>query len=128
MRGLLDTHTFLWWITENSRLSTNIYSILSDGDNELYLSAASGWEIAIKAGLGRLQLPANPEKFIAEQVQINSIIVLPIQMSHALYVYSLPAHHNDPFDRMLIAQAKLEDLTILTADPLIAKYDVKIIW
>lgn len=128
MRGLLDTHTFLWWITENSRLSANIYSIVGDGNNELYLSAASGWEIAIKAGLGRLQLPANPAKFIAEQVLINSIIVLPIQMSHALYVYNLPAHHNDPFDRMLIAQAKLEDLTILTADPLIAKYDVKIIW
>ena len=128
MKALLDTHTFLWWITDHPKLSSRIYEIMGDGNNELFLRAASGWEIAIKMRLGRLQLPDSPEPFILEQMQINAIKSLPIHMSHALRVYTLPDHHRDPFDRMLIAQAQIENFPILTADPQMARYQVEAIW
>lgn len=128
MRALLDTHTFLWWITDDPRLSPRARRIIENGENHLFLSAASGWEMAIKAKLGRLQLPGDLERFIIEQLSLNAIESLPIQMAHALHVYRLPDHHRDPFDRLLIAQAQLENLPILTADPQIARYLVKTIW
>ena len=121
MKALLDTHAFLWWIADDPRLSSRVRKIIGDGENGLYLSAASGWEMAIKVGLGRLALP-EPERFIPEQMANNAIFPLPIRMSHALRVHSLPGHHRDPFDRMLVAQAQLEGLPILTADPRIAQY------
>jgi PIN domain nuclease of toxin-antitoxin system len=128
MKALLDTHTFLWWITDNPKLSSRVRKIISDGKNELFLSAASGWEIAIKAQLGRIKIPDKPELFISEQMVANAIQGLPIQISHALHVYNLPAYHRDPFDRMLVAQAQLEGLPILTDDPQISQYPVKVIW
>ncbi|MBE0467765.1 MAG: type II toxin-antitoxin system VapC family toxin [Candidatus Desulforudis sp.] len=130
MRVLLDTHAFLWWIIDDPRLSSRVRTIISEGTNEIFLSAASGWEIAIKAGLGRLQQlqEDNLERFISEQLALNAILSLPIRMSHALHVYSLPLHHRDPFDRMLVAQSQLDDLPVITADPLIARYPVKVIW
>lgn len=128
MRALLDTHTFLWWITDDPQLSPRVREIISNGENELFLSSASGWEIAIKVRLGRLQLSDDLERFIPEQMALNAINGLPIQMSHALRVHGLPAHHRDPFDHLLIAQAQLENLPILTADPQIARYPVKTIW
>ncbi|CAD7773347.1 PIN domain protein [Candidatus Methanoperedenaceae archaeon GB50] len=128
MRVLLDTHTFLWWISNDTRLSSRAREIISNGNNELLLSAASGWEITIKVRLGRLQLPYEPERFIPEQLVINAIQSLPIKISHALHTYSLPIYHRDPFDRIIIAQAQLEGLPILTSDPQIAKYKVEIIW
>jgi len=128
VKVLLDTHTFLWWISNDTRLSSRAREIISNGNNELLLSAASGWEIAIKVRLGRLQLPYEPERFIPEQLVINAIQSLPIKISHALHTYSLPIYHRDPFDRIIIAQAQLEGLPILTSDPQIAKYKVEIIW
>ena len=128
MKVLLDTYTFLWWITDDNRLSSSASEIITNGDNELFLSAATGWEIAIKAQLGRIKLPKEPYPFIADQLRLNGIQSLPIHMSHALHVYSLPNHHRDPFDRMIIAQAQLENLSILTMDPQIAKYKVKVVW
>ena len=128
MKVLLDTHAFIWWITDDERLSSHARSIITNGDNELLVSSASGWEIVIKARLGRIHLPDKPESFIAEQLNINAIQSLPIQMSHALHVYNLPYHHRDPFDRMIIAQAQVEDLPILTMDPQIAKYEIMVIW
>ena len=128
MKVLLDTHTFLWWITDHPKLSSRVREIIGDGNNELFVSAASGWEIAIKAQLGRLQLPDEPQRFILEQLSLNAIQSLPIQISHALHVFSLPNHHRDPFDRILISQAQLEGLPILTADPQIALYPVEVIW
>jgi PIN domain nuclease of toxin-antitoxin system len=128
MKVLLDTHTFLWWVTEDSKLSSKASEIIRDGNNELYLSAASGWEITIKAQLNRIQLPGPPEKFISEQLRINGIQSLPILMSHALHVYNLPDHHRDPFDRILIAQSQLEGLPILTADPSFSLYEIGVIW
>src|SRR3972149_12130605 len=126
MKVLLDTHTFLWWITADNRLSSSAREFITNGDNELFLSAATGWEIAIKAQLGRIKLPKEPHSFIAEQLRLNVIQSLPIHMSHALHIYSLPNHHRDPFDRLIIAQAQLENLPILTTDPQIAKYKVKV--
>jgi PIN domain nuclease of toxin-antitoxin system len=128
MKVLLDTHTFLWWITDSPRLSARAREVIHDSDNELFFSAASGWEIAIKAQLGRLQLPDNLEQFIVEQLALNAILVLPIQLRHALHVYTLPQHHRDPFDRMLVAQSQVENLSLLTADPQITQYEVAIIW
>ncbi len=128
MRALLDTHAFLWWITDDSRLSAHAREIIGDGSHTLFFSAASGWEIAIKAQLGRLKLPDKADAFVMEQLSANAFNSLPIQLSHALHIFNLPHHHRDPFDRMLIAQSQLEGLPILTADPLIAQYQVEVIW
>ena len=128
MKVLLDTHTFLWWIADSPRLSARAREVIRDSNNELFFSAASGWEIAIKAQLGRLQLPDNLEQFIVDQLSLNTILVLPIQLRHALHVYTLPQHHRDPFDRMLVAQSQVENLPVLTTDPQIAQYEVKTIW
>ena len=128
MNALLDTHTFLWWITDNAELSPRAREVVGDGDNTLFLSAASGWEIAIKAKLGRLQLPDTPERFVFEHMSQNAITGLPIQLSHALHVYTLPDYHRDPFDRVLIAQSQLEKLPIVTKDPQISHYSAEVIW
>jgi PIN domain nuclease of toxin-antitoxin system len=128
MKVLLDTHTFLWWIIDSPRLSARAREVICDSNNELFFSAASGWEIAVKAQLGRLQLPDNLEQFIVEQLSLNAILVLPIQLRHALHVYTLPQHHRDPFDRMLIAQSQVENLPVLTADSQITRYAVETIW
>ncbi len=128
MRILLDTHTFLWWITADDRLSPRSIELISDGNNELLFSTASGWEIAIKAGLGRLDIPDPLDRFVSEHLFRNHIGVLPVQLSHALHVYALPQLHRDPFDRLLVAQAQLEKLPILSSDRRIAKYEVEVLW
>jgi len=128
MKALLDTHTFLWWIANDPQLSPRARQIMEDANTEPLLSAVSGWEIAIKSHLGKLKLPADLQGFVAEQLRINGIQVLPIQMAHALHVFTLPDHHRDPFDRMLVAQGQLEKLPILTGDPQIAQYGVTVIW
>ena len=128
MKALLDTHTFLWWIIDDARLSSRVRAIIADGDNEVFLSAASGWEMAIKTRLGKLHLPDNPASFVFEQLRINAIEPLAVQMTHALRVYSLPGHHRDLFDRILVAQAQVERMPIITADPQVTQYDVEILW
>ena len=128
MRVLLDTHAFLWWISDDSRLSDRAKEIIGDGSNELYFSAASGWEISIKAGLGRLEVPEDLEPFIADQLSRNAIQALPIYLRHALHTRTLPDHHRDPFDRILVSQAVLEELPLLSADPLVSSYPVEVVW
>ena len=128
MNVLLDTHAFLWWIDNNPKLSSRAREIISDAGNAIFLSAVSGWEIAIKARLGKLTLPGALGRFIADQLVANAFSGLPIQLSHALHVYTLPAIHRDPFDRILVAQSQLEDMPILTVDLQIAKYPVEVIW
>ena len=128
MKVLLDTHTFLWWIANDSQLSERARTVIEDADHQLFLSAASGWEIAIKTRIGKLKLADDLQGFVSEQLRINAIQVLPIQMAHALQMATLPDHHRDPFDRMLVAQSQLEQLPILTIDPQIAKYSVTVIW
>lgn len=128
MKALLDTHTFLWWIADDPQLSLAARQVIGDGATALFLSVASGWEISIKSRLGKLRLPADLQGFVAEQMRINAIQVLPVAMIHALHVHSLPDHHRDPFDRLLVAQSQIERMPILTRDAQIARYDVSVIW
>lgn len=128
MKLLLDTQVFLWWIVDEESLSDHARNLMRDGSNILFLSAASAWEIAIKASIGRLDIGGEPAQVIAEQMAANAIQPLPIQVSHALHTYDLPAHHRDPFDRLLIAQSQVENLPILTADRLISRYEVNTVW
>jgi PIN domain nuclease of toxin-antitoxin system len=128
VKALLDTHTFLWWNMGDERLSAQARKFIADGQNQLFFSAVSAWEIAIKTGKGRLVLPDDPERYVAERLVLHRIIPLPIQLSHALHVFNLPEYHLDPFDQMLVAQSQLEKLPILTADPNIARYEVEVIW
>ncbi|MEW6568534.1 MAG: type II toxin-antitoxin system VapC family toxin [Chloroflexota bacterium] len=128
MRYLLDTHAFLWWITDDERLSSTARGLIRDRRNILYLSAASGWEIAINTSLGRLEFRGDPQRMIPEQMSLNAVEAMPIQMAHALRVHVLPHHHRDPFDRLLVAQSQLEDIPIITDDPQIAQYGVAVVW
>ena len=128
MKAILDTHFFLWWIAGSPQVSPKAHETIADGSNTLYLSAASGWEIAIKAKLGKLTMPEDIKVFLMEQLSLNSIHPLAVQLNHTLQVYSLPFLHRDPFDRLLIAQSQLENYPIITADEQISKYPVEIIW
>jgi len=128
MRAFLDTHTFLWWIDDNPGLSEVALDILADSQNEIFVSAATGWEIAIKSALGRLGLEGDPERFFPEQMTLNSFQAHPIEISHALHTFHLPDHHRGPFDRLLISQSQIEELPLVTKDPSIGEYDVEIIW
>lgn len=128
MRALLDTHAFLWWITDDSRLSGRAREFISAGENELLFSAASGWEVAIKADLGKIELPEDPERFLTEQLHRNAVGVLPVNLGHAMGVYSLPDHHRDPFDRLLVAQCVSERLPLLSRDTAFERYPVEVIW
>jgi PIN domain nuclease of toxin-antitoxin system len=128
LRALLDTHAFLWWIADDARLSEKAREIILDGRNELLFSAASGWELSIKAGLGKLELTEDLERFVADQISRNAFQVLPIYLSHALYVRKLPHYHRDPFDRLLISQAVLEEMPLLSADPQISRYSIEVVW
>jgi PIN domain nuclease of toxin-antitoxin system len=109
----------------SDRLSQPARALLRDPENELFLSAASSWEIAIKYALGKLPLPLPPVDYVLSRMQTSGTSPLPIQHSHALHAGSLPRHHSDPFDRLLIAQAQLENLKILTADRQFEAYEVE---
>jgi PIN domain nuclease of toxin-antitoxin system len=120
---LLDTHIILWALTKNNQLNNSIRESITDGKNLVYVSAASTWEIAIKQGIGKLRAPND----LLDRLAAARIRTLPISAEHGLAIRSLPFHHNDPFDRMLIAQAKHENLTLITNDRQIQRYDVKIL-
>ncbi len=128
MRALLDTHTFLWWNLGDPQLSTAAQDFIGNGQNEILLSAASAWEIAIKYAKGRLTLPEPPERYVSNRMAHYGFQALPILVSHSLRIASLPPIHYDPFDRLLVAQSQMEDIPILTSDLEIAKYPVDIIW
>ncbi|MBW1867972.1 MAG: type II toxin-antitoxin system VapC family toxin [Deltaproteobacteria bacterium] len=128
MKILLDTHCWLWWITTPEKLGPESQQLIMDGRNEIFLSAASSWEIAIKYALAKLPLPEAPEKFIPPRLVRDAIRPLPINHTHALHVASLPLHHRDPFDRLLISQAQMEGLPIMTVDKQFKDYDVECIW
>jgi PIN domain nuclease of toxin-antitoxin system len=125
---LLDTQRWLWMQVTPERLSQRTLELLRDPDNELYLSAASSWEIAIKFALGKLALPEPPSTYVPSRMANSGVLGLPVEHSHALQVAALPRHHRDPFDRLLIAQAQLEHLPILTSDRQFTPYEVEIRW
>ena len=128
MKYLLDTHTFLWWCLGAEQLSPHARDMIADGRNEIFFSAASVWEIAIKTGKGRLTLPEEPGHFISSRMSLHRFLPLPVQISHALRVYDLPPHHADPFDRLLVAQCQMESMPLITKDEEIQRYEVEIIW
>lgn len=109
------------------RFSESSRALIENTDNELYLSAASAWEIAIKCSLGKLRLPEPPVRYVPARMETLRTLALSIEHAHALQVSTLPMHHRDPFDRLLIAQAQIEELPVLTADPLFSRYDVALI-
>lgn len=128
MNLLLDTHTFLWWITDAPKLSNTAREFIGKGQNALYWSAASSWEVSIKYALGRLPLPEIPEKFLPSELSQNRIESLPVIDAHAFQAGYLPRYHRDPFDRMLIAQAQVESLVLLSNDQKLGLYDVDVRW
>lgn len=127
MKILLDTHIWLWMNLAVERLSETARAQLKDPENDLYLSAASAWEIGIKIAAGKLELPEAPERYLPSRLTKNGIQSLPILQTHALQAAALPPVHKDPFDRMLIAQAQAEQLVLMSADRAFAGYDVEII-
>ncbi|QIM15654.1 type II toxin-antitoxin system VapC family toxin [Leucobacter insecticola] len=121
MRLLLDTHVLLWWLADSPRLLPKHREIISDGANDVLVSSVSVAEISIQASLGKLDAPSNT----VEAIEQSGFRLLPLEASHAEELRSLPWHHRDPFDRMLIAQARVEQLTLITRDHEFAQYDVK---
>jgi PIN domain nuclease of toxin-antitoxin system len=121
---LLDTHVLLWWLSDHKSLTTKAVEAIKDGKNLIFVSAATAWEISIKRVLGKLKAPDGLE----ETLESNRFHQLPISIRHGLVAGSLPRHHDDPFDRMLIAQAQTEQLTIITHDVRMEQYGVPILW
>jgi PIN domain nuclease of toxin-antitoxin system len=128
MRVLVDTHVFLWWVEGDRALPAKARAVLADQDNECLFSLVSAWELAIKAGLGKLKLTIPVRRYVIEHIAANGFRMLDIRMAHIGRVESLPPHHGDPFDRLLIAQALEEKLPVVTADPIFRDYGVKRIW
>jgi PIN domain nuclease of toxin-antitoxin system len=126
MRVLIDTHVFLWGLTEEARLSQEVRRLLPVAD--VWMSVASIWEIITKVQVGKLTLPSPVGPFLTAKLAFNGVSVLPITLDHVLKIESLELHHRDPFDRVLIAQSIEEKLPLVTADPHFERYPVEVIW
>lgn len=127
MNLIVDTHAWLWSLSDPGRLSAGARRLLASNSNVVYLSAASAWELAIKCALGKLDLPEPVATYVPSRMSRQGITPLHVTHTHALRVSTLPAHHRDPFDRLLVAQALVEHLPILTADPVFEQYGVEVI-
>ena len=127
MKLLLDTHIFIWWADQPEKLSPDALSALEDEANELLLSVASVWEMQIKIQLGKLKLSLPLKELLKNQQETNDLTVSPVALTHVLALDALPFHHKDPFDRLLIAQSIVEELTIVTADSQFSAYPVKLL-
>jgi PIN domain nuclease of toxin-antitoxin system len=128
MKILLDTHTFLWWDSSPEKLGKTVTELLSQTENVVYVSVVTAWEIQIKKQLGKLSLTVPLAELLESQQEVNDVNILQVQLNHVLALDELPFHHKDPFDRLLVAQARIEGMEIATADPVFSKYDVKVIW
>ena len=128
MNLLLDTHVFLWWNEASPRLSRRVIDLLSDPHNRLFLSVVSAWEIVLKVRTRKLKLPSVAAVYIPARLAHYGIEALPLALPHIMAAESLPLHHRDPFDRMLVAQAEVERLPIVTHDPQIRKYGADTVW
>lgn len=129
MRVLLDTHAFLWWVSDGGRrLSERARDVISDGETVSLFSAASAYEIATKVTAGRLELPRSPARYLPDRIALHNFALLSIELDHAIRAGTLPVIHRDPWDRILVAQAQVEGVPIVTADPAIGRYDVETIW
>lgn len=127
MRVLLDTHVFLWWFAAPERLGRRAKRLIGDGRNDVLLSAASCWELAIKAALGKMVLPEPVERYVPARLASQGMETLAVRPAHALRVVTLPPLHRDPFDRLLVCQALVEELPLVTANPRLAAYGAPVI-
>ena len=127
-RILLDTQAFLLWVSGSDRLTPRAAEAISDPATTVLVSAASAWEIAIKVASGRLELEGPAETYVPDRIRVHGFEPLDVVLAHALRAGALPRHHGDPFDRVLVAQGQLEDVPIVTGDPLLGRYDVETIW
>lgn len=128
MRLLLDTQAFIWAVSAPELMSPRVRRAVQEPANEVLVSAASAWEIAINVHLRRMELPDDPQRFVPDQIEANSFGRLAVQVRHALKVADLPDIHRDPFDRLLVAQAAVEELVLVTADPTLRRYPIETIW
>lgn len=128
MRLLVDTHCWLWYLLSPEKLNSASRAVLDNGSHSIYFSTASAWEIVIKAALGKLELPLPPSQYIPDRLARLGHQSLPILQEHVLHLESLPAHHKDPFDRILVAQAQMEELQLVTADQSLKLYDLPLLW
>ena len=128
MRVLLDTHVLLWWHDQPARLTEIAYDAINDLGNDVFISVVNGWEIQIKAQLGKLTLPKPLHIILQEEQATNGFRLLPVTIEHVYVLDSFPLHHRDPFDRLLIAQAHQEGLTLVTHDPKLSPYSVSLLW
>lgn len=128
MRYLLDTVVWLWSVWEPERIRRSALEEITDLSNEVFLSAVTSWEVAIKAGAGKLKLPEPPGLYVPRRMADQGLLPLPVSHAHALAVFGLPSHHRDPFDRLLVAQANVEDLVLVTSDRIMEEYPVEILW
>lgn len=127
MRYLLDTHVWLWLLVDPERLEDRLRDRLADPGNALILSAASSWEISIEYERGRLPLPEPPATYVPSRMRRSGVTGLAVEHAHAVQVASLADHHRDPLDRVLVAQAQVEGLPVVTADPVFEAYDVEVV-
>jgi PIN domain nuclease of toxin-antitoxin system len=125
---LLDTHAFLWWVEGAPALGRRARAEVANPDNDVFLSIASCWELAIKISLGKLRLTQSLERFIPEQLTRNGFVLFGVEFRHVALIADLPFHHRDPFDRVLVAQALLDELAIVSADRVFRKYGVTVVW
>jgi len=128
VKVLLDTCAFLWLVTDDPKLSPLAKDIFLNSANELLLSAVTGFEITVKYSLGKLHLTEAPKEFISNRIQANSLTELPISMNHTYVLHNLPLHHKDPFDRLLVAQALVNQIPLLSPDEQLSIYDIKRLW
>lgn len=128
MRLLLDTHAFLWFILDDPRLSAKADAVISDPNNGIAISPASFWEIAIKISLGKYSLPEPYQVFMEREIAVNRFSVLPIEPRHTAALTSMPFHHRDPFDRLIIAQASVENVPVISGDAAFDAYGVTRLW
>ena len=128
MKLLLDTHAFIWLNDDVSQLSEKVIALCNSGEHEFFLSITSAWEIHIKTQLGKLELAMPIEQLVKKNIEENHIYLLPINLPHIARLEKLPAYHKDPFDRMIIAQAMIENFTIVSIDRAFANYAVPVIW
>ncbi len=127
MRVLIDTHVFIWYV-QSSDMPSSVTAIINDGRNDILLSIASVWEMAIKQSTGKLNIGNPYASFISEQMRLNSMELLPVKLEHLDLITTLPLHHRDPFDRLLIAQSSVEDILIISADRVFSLYPVRLMW
>lgn len=128
MKILLDTCAFLWLVTDDPQASELAKEIFLNEDNELLLSAVTGFEIAVKFSLGKLRLTEPPKEFVIHRINANALTELPVSMAHALALQNLPLHHKDPFDRLLVAQAMVNQIPLLSADQQLSAYAIERLW